>query len=139
MRKSASEILRNLENRVARLERKAARYGKVITGAISILKRKFPSASESLIEREVVSQVHNLYENMHEIIHVMDDDQYREEFADLFPALVRAGLLGEEQWKHNSNRELKGDREINLFAEEYVDASDLAEYSEDSIKDALRK
>ena len=142
MRRSASEILRNLERRIARLERKsstnrrAARQARSITDAIRLLKRKFPQASESMITEEVIGMVHGLYENLHETIRYMDEDEYKRDYADAYPELVKAGLLGEEQWDHDSSRELRNANEVNMIAGMYS-GEDIAEWAGDMIADML--
>lgn len=139
----ASEVLRSLEMRVARLERKAStsrrasKFGRSISGAIVKLQRKFPGVPESTIAEGVVNTIHSLYENLHDIIRGMEDEEYEEEYADLFPSLVRAGLLGKTLDDHNGSRKLRNSKEVNLFAEEMYDADDLARLSEDMVDSML--
>jgi hypothetical protein len=116
--------------------RMAKRYARSITDAIKILKEKFPQVKESMIAEEVEGMVEGLYENLHETIRDMDEEEYKTDYAEAYPQLVKAGLLGEEQWEHNGSRELRNLKEINMIAEMY-DGRDLAEYTADMLQDMI--
>ena len=91
-----------------------------------------------MIAEKVIETVHALYENLHETIRSTDEDEYIEYYVELYPKLVKAGIIGDEQYTHNTSRKLKDLREVDLLAEEMYEAKDLAEYTIDMYSDMLR-
>ena len=140
MRRSASEIIRGLENRVARLERqsstnrRARKYGKAITDAVRMLKKEVGDADASEIEVVVVELVHYKFEDLLREIEDRGpnaEEYYENEVVNKYPALVKAGILSAEIWIQHpkiirDRYRLKNLKEVNLFAE-CIGARKLAE------------
>ena len=102
MRRSASEILRNLERRVARLE-KQSRVGKMVSQMMELLSPKFPNLSNE----KLVEAIKLALESEREAFNMYNAREYAEllkEKPALVP-LIKEKIIGENP---RANTFLKG-------------------------------